>query len=249
MRSLVEVELVRRLLTEGHNDCEIARRTGIPRATVRDWRRGARSAATGRSPPCFACDGGDLRPADPVQYAYLLGLYLGDGHIIAHPRTYRLRIFLDIRYPGIIGEAVRATAAVAPEKVVAVVPREGCVAVSAYWKHWPCVFPQHGPGRKHERAIVLEPWQREVVASYPHELLRGLIHSDGWRGTNRVTVRGRRYAYPRYNFDNRSDDIRAIFCEACDAVGVEWRRMSATTISVARRASVARLDELVGPKR
>jgi hypothetical protein len=24
-------------------------------------------------------------------------------------------------------------------------------------------FPQHGPGRKHERPIVLEPWQLEIV--------------------------------------------------------------------------------------
>lgn len=32
------------------------------------------------------------------------------------------------------------------------------------------------------------------------------------------------YAYPRYQFSNRSDDIRGIFCEYCDQVGVEWRR-------------------------
>jgi hypothetical protein len=31
--------------------------------------------------------------------------------------------------------------------------------VSSYWKHWPCLFPQHGPGRKHERRIALVPWQ------------------------------------------------------------------------------------------
>ena len=29
------------------------------------------------------------------------------------------------------------------------------------WKHWPCLFPQHGPGRKHERKIRLEAWQRD----------------------------------------------------------------------------------------
>ena len=26
-------------------------------------------------------------------------------------------------------------------------------------KHWPCLFPQHGPGRKHTRKIELEQWQ------------------------------------------------------------------------------------------
>jgi hypothetical protein len=29
------------------------------------------------------------------------------------------------------------------------------------------VLPQHGPGRKHERPIVLTAWQRELVAAHP----------------------------------------------------------------------------------
>jgi len=56
------------------------------------------------------------------------------------------------------------------------------------------------------------------------------------------------YEYPRYNFTNRSDDIRRIFCDACDLLGVEWRVMNRWDISVARRDSVARLDEFIGPK-
>jgi hypothetical protein len=56
------------------------------------------------------------------------------------------------------------------------------------------------------------------------------------------------YAYPRYQFSNRSDDIRALFCWACDLLGIEWRVMNAWNISVARRESVARLDEFIGPK-
>jgi hypothetical protein len=66
---------------------------------------------------------------------------------------------------------------------------------------------------------------------------------------NRVVSGGRHYAYPRYTFSNVSDDIRGIFCDTCDALGIEWRRMNAKNISVAKRASVARLDEFVGPKR
>jgi hypothetical protein len=56
------------------------------------------------------------------------------------------------------------------------------------------------------------------------------------------------YAYPRYQFSNRSEDIKQLFCEACDRLGVEWRRMNAYTISVARHRGVALLDEFVGPK-
>jgi hypothetical protein len=53
----------------------------------------------------------------------------------------------------------------------------------------------------------------------------------------------------RYPFTNASPDIRAIFCAACDALEIEWRRMSERDISVARRGAVAKLDAFVGPKR
>ena len=87
-----------------------------------------------------------------------------------------------------------------------------------------------------------------IVAQHPGPLLRGLIHSDGWRGVNRVHVKGRWYEYPRYQFSNRSDDIRRIFTDACDMIGVEWRPWGPYHVSVARRESVDRLDEFVGPK-
>jgi hypothetical protein len=53
----------------------------------------------------------------------------------------------------------------------------------------------------------------------------------------------------RYQFTNASADIREIFCNACDSLGVEWRRMKARDISIARRGSVAKLDAFIGPKR
>ena len=123
-----------------------------------------------------------------------------------------------------------------------------CVYVDSVWRSWPCLLPQQGPGRKHDRPIELVPWQQEIVDDHAADFLRGLIHSDGWRGLNRVTVKGRAYAYPRYQFSNRSDDIRRLFCEACDREGVAWRPWGRYEISVARRESVARMDTFIGPK-
>ncbi len=181
-------------------------------------------------------------------YTYLLGLYLGDGHIVHNRRgVYRLSIYLDVRYPGIIGACSDAMEAVIGRRPGSA-HKPGCVGVNTYSKQWPCLFPQHGDGPKHLRPIVLADWQQAIVDEHPEALLRGLVHSDGTRHMNRVTVRGKRYAYPRYNFTNASDDIRQIFCDACDAIGVEWRGMNARNISVARRASVARLDDFIGPK-
>ncbi len=47
----------------------------------------------------------------------------------------------------------------------------------------------------------------------------------------------------------RPDDIGKIFTDACDAAGIEWRRMNGWDISIARREAVAALDSFVGPKR
>jgi hypothetical protein len=69
-----------------------------------------------------------------------------------------------------------------------------------------------------------------------------LSHRDSVRHGTRT------YVYSRYCFSNTSPDIKKLFCEACDRLGIEWRVMNAQNISVARRASVARLDEFVGPK-
>ncbi len=119
-------------------------------------------------------------------------------------------------------------------------------------KHWPCLFPQHGPGRKHHRKIELHQWQFVIAQKYPGELARGLFHSDGWRGVNRVRRRladgDRWYEYPRYLFGNESRDILRLCGETLDQLGVAWRFSRPNAISVARREAVARLDEVVGPK-
>jgi hypothetical protein len=186
------------------------------------------------------------------EYVYLLGLYLGDGHLTGNGRAYTLRITLDGRYPGIIDAAASAVREVVPHRRVRVRPRSGAQIVEAGWKDWPGLFPQHGRGPKHMRPIVLAAWQNALVAAYPHEFVRGLIHSDGCRVTNRFTVdlpSGRReYAYARYFFTNMSSDIRELFTEHCSRLGVRCTRSNYKTISVAERRSVALLDSFIGPK-
>jgi hypothetical protein len=61
--------------------------------------------------------------------------------------------------------------------------------------------------------------------------------------------RGERwYEYPRYFFTNASDDIRRLFTDALDRLGIASKQSNTRVISVARRDAVARLDEFVGPK-
>jgi hypothetical protein len=46
---------------------------------------------------------------------------------------------------------------------------------------WPCLFPQHGPGKKHTRPIFIAEWQQKLAERWHEQLLRGLIQSDGCR--------------------------------------------------------------------
>ncbi|MEU4775763.1 hypothetical protein [Micromonospora sp. NPDC023644] len=98
----------------------------------------------GTAARCFRCSPQVGNPTDPAAYPYLLGRYLGDGHLVT------------------------------------------------------------------ERPIVLTDWQREIVTAHPGDFVRGLFHSDGCRTSNRVTMRGREYVYPRYMFVNESADIMGL---------------------------------------
>jgi Homeodomain-like domain len=249
-----DVTRVIHLSDQGLSDYEISRRTGIPRSTVQRWRAGPASSPKGppAGPTCPRCGSAEhvFSSLPTIDYAYLLGQYLGDGTIYrAGRRSYALRISSDARYPGIIDECCRVIERVAGRRpAVRYHPQKRLANIVLGWKAWPCYFPQHGPGRKHSRHIELVGWQQEIVERAAGAFLRGLIHSDGWRGTNRVLVKGRIYEYPRYQFSNRSEDIKRLFTDYCDLLGVEWRPWGKHHISVARRASVALLDRYIGLK-
>lgn len=230
---------------------QICRDLGLPPRTVGHWfygdrpiRRAAREAAPSR---CPRCSDPPRDPDDGRAYAYLLGLYLGDGHLVTSARVPVLRIYCTESWPGLVAECEAAMLGVLAEKVSRVA-RVGCIAVQSYSKHWPCLFPQHGPGKKHDRRIELTHWQEQVTEQFPEDFLRGLFHSDGCRTTNTVRHGDKTYQYARYMFANESTDIMALCQASLDRRAIAWRMCRPNLLSVARREAVARLDEFVGPK-
>lgn len=235
-------------IAAGESLNSISKRLGVSRATLRDWRD--REGRASYPSDCPRCTNGKL-PAAP--YAHLLGLYLGDGCLSKHRRdVYALRIACDDAYPRLIDEAASAIADVHPTRPCHRVQAVGYTAVLSYWKHWPCLFPQHGAGPKHRRKIELTTWQQEIVAKCPELFLRGLFNSDGCRVANWAarTVRGevRRYDYPRYIFSNESLDIMHLCQRSLDLLAIPWRMPRPNALSVARQEAVTRLDTFIGPK-
>jgi hypothetical protein len=261
VHSAAAVAEVLALRALGFGARRIAARTGLPVSTVTDWlagrvpQRHSGERAAGEK-KCEQCGHDAHAIADlPPEYVYLLGIYLGDGCISEHARqVFRLRLFLDLRYPLIIDECEAAIRSVAPRSKVHRMFRRSHyiersdpshVELSAFSKLWPCLLPQHGPGRKHARPIVLTNWQRALVQRHAGKLLRGLIHSDGCRFINT----GRDWICPRYAFSNKSSDIRRIFCDACDLLGLRYTFAKETVVYVSHRADVEAMDSFVGPKR
>lgn len=184
-------------------------------------------------------------------YSELLGLYLGDGHITQAGRTNRLRLFLDAKHRRVVDEARQLLERCFGGNRVGRASAEAATmaVLSVYNAHLPCLFPQHGPGPKHLRPILLEDWQREIVSEAPWPLLRGLIRSDGCSFVNRTGP----YEYLSYAFTNRSKGIIDLFLKTSRELGLRPRvtyfaARSIWQIRINRRGCVARMRKHVGVK-
>jgi hypothetical protein len=145
-------------------------------------------------------------------YAYLFGVYLGAGCISFIRKTPRLRVALDTAYPNIIIEVKHAAETILPDNIVSIVKIKGnCVHVSCFSNTLTDIFPQHAPGKKHEREIKLAVWQQRIVDAYPLQFWKGLYHTDGSRFSNIINGKD----YPRYQFANVSLDIIQFQAQRC----------------------------------
>jgi hypothetical protein len=143
----------------------------------------------------------ELTPSQHAAYSYLL-------------------VSLHERQEGVIERVADAIRELRPGHSVGFRRRHVVVIVNAYSNAWPILFPQHGAGRKHQRPIVLEPWQRSILEHHAAPFVRGCIESDGCR--HRRIVSGRN----------------------CGLLSLHPRRTNRVTVSLARRAAVAKLDGL-----
>lgn len=164
VRSLDDVCKVAQFKEDGLTDREISGLTGVPITTIRAWRNHGLSQFAERALRagglCATC-GAELHDFDglpAVTYAYLLGVYLGDGCISPSGGSWALRVALDQAYPGIIESCCDATEEIRGGRRPKPRPDSGggaCVRIDMTWRQWICLFPQHGPGRKHLRKIEL----------------------------------------------------------------------------------------------
>lgn len=86
------------------------------------------------------------------------------------------------------------------------------------------------------------PWNKVHCQVTPKNYVEVHAYSKSWPCFSRRGMSPLRLT-------NLSDDIKGIFCEACDQLGLHWTTAPPKSVYVSRKADVARLDEFVGPKR
>lgn len=255
VRSEEVVRSALRAAANGVPDAENAATHGVVVKTIRRWKvlYGTLQQPRGQNQTTAACPRCDDAELDTRSYAELFGWYLGDGWISRQRRGVSgLHVVNDAKYVKANERLKDLMRAVKPHSLPHARRAPGCLITTVSWKHWPCLFPQHGAGRKHERRLGMQPWQWAIVEAYPGDFLRGLFHSDGCLSQNTVykdLLAGRKsYLYPRWQFSNASEEILGWCGDALDLVDVAWRRSNTRVISVSRRADVARLTALIGEK-
>ena len=154
------------LFGSGRSDYEIARLAGVPRSTVQKWRHQDPTARRGVT----AIDTWAVH--DALAYCYVLGLYLGDGHIVLrNTKPSFMRFFLDAKYPSVVDEAARALETVFAPAAVHHYDwgAENRIILQVSHQALLIAFPQYGPGKKHDRKIELVDWQRELTEVHPED--------------------------------------------------------------------------------
>lgn len=245
------IQLATQLKESDLNLSQISRQMGIDRATIREWfsenKRYAAKNSNSKNNDFFDRfeENKEVRKA----YYYLLGQYLGDGHISRNSRTYRIRISATKKYSDIIEEIKNAIRLVLPSNKIYEIHSKGCVVITSNSNHLPEIFPHCGDGKKHERLIELREWQMKHLDENSKYLARGLFHSDGcfYNKNNRKW----------YVFSNCSSDIHEIFQHCLKVNNIHYNQTQNKprinqTISwntlIYRKAEIDKAYEFLGEK-
>ena len=218
-------EYTKQKLAEGVSQRQIARDLQVDHATVSYWIKNGFSTGTRESTPKTLEEINNWCSSNPKHYAYILGSYLGDGYIAKQSRTYKLRIYNDIKYPSIIDDQIRALQVLFPDNKVSKLKRtkSNCIEVSVHSCDLPDMFPQHGAGKKHDRDVSLTDQQWNIVWNEPECFIKGLIDSDGCLTQHTQIKNGVTYSRLKYQFTNKSLDIVDMYLKIMAKLSISAR--------------------------
>ena len=169
------------LLAEGVTISEAARRIDANRSTIRRWAAGGVPRSHPASP---LFDPAPIGVLPAIAYCYLLGLYLGEGHLVRAGRSWMLRRLLRLApLAGGLATTRRREKARPPDRV-------GRVAACVDVQSAPGVDPRadplrwlplhRKPARRPTDVPVRAVCVRESFGRHPQDLLRAPGPHRGW---------------------------------------------------------------------
>lgn len=187
-------------------------------------------------------------------YNYILGFYLGDGYIDQMPRTYRLRLAIDIFQKNVIEYCYKELKKLFPKNSINIIDnlKENLVNITVYSNKLKYLYPQSfESGKKHNRKIELSKLQIECI-DYEN-LLKGLFHSDGSFYFRKYKSKDTVKIEPAYNFVNSSRDILDLFCLCLDKLNIVYSIRNKTekhryACLIQRKLDVENMFSIVGYK-
>jgi len=187
-------------------------------------------------------------------YSYVLGFYLGDG-CLQHDkkkktRSYTLFISNQANFHKMNQQISKSLEVLFQKKVVRIYKRKNsnCLNIKLTAVNLNLLFP-HGEGKKHERKIVLEDWQLNLIEKFPKEFIKGMLESDGCRFQARKICS----TYYVYKFDNKSCDLHEILQRIAKILNLHFTFTSSKgnkihTTSFYKKEDVLFLDSFIGVK-
>lgn len=145
-------------------------------------------------------------------YSYVLGIYFGDGYICKTSRTWALRISMDKRYDSLNQYVIDLLYLLFPNNKITKISLKGCWEFKVYSNMIPEMFPHLGKGMKHERYIMLQDWQSNLID--PVCFVQGLFHSDG-------CCYMLQKKYLSFSFSNKSTEIKQFWIYYCNLLGIQ----------------------------
>ena len=186
-------------------------------------------------------------------FSYLLGFYLGDGHLInPKGRSFGVIFTNETTFLEMNQRLQDALKTVFPSKDIKIRQRKtcNCVDIAMYGVNLDLLFP-HGKGYKHTRKIELTDWQLDIIDRFPKPFLKGMIESDGCRYISTKNI--------MYQFNNCSMDLHEVFQRAAKQLDLpftfhtskskEARVTPLYKTCFYRKKVTAFLDTFIGPKK
>jgi DNA-binding transcriptional regulator WhiA len=238
-------ELIQKVLEDynsGKNKSQLEKEYNISRSTIRYWIDNKDSIFIPKTTDKTLDVIIQEIKNNKETYNYILGLYLGDGCISPHKMSYKLRITQDNKYPKSIIDIKNILNSFFPNNTFTCNPK-GCTVIGIYDKNLPLYFPQHAPGKKHDRKIKLADYQRDNL-DYEN-LMKGLWVSDG-------SYYLAQKKYECYNFTNKSTDIISLFEECLNSFNIAYRKRMKKNgvwiLEITKKSEVSKMKDLIGVK-